>query len=321
MSWLNRIKNAVVPKLPFVPSSPPPAAKAPDKKPGGLTGWFQSTFEKATHNPLTNAAGDLIHNPGKALQHATQGTLRLALDGADKFIPNSVKTDLLKGVEKGVDGAAKLAELTFGKDSSVAKTFDEFSQVDLEGITRQQGLKGDWLKLWGTWLTEDKPKSLGTWSKEPGTGRDLVTVTEPSPYVTDLKNRPQQKDALAQFMKEHNPPKVGDTTTVPFSFTGPGTAEKGKYGPVEWFLGSYQTQLKCTSVDPVTGKANLEVTVTNESHFQSGTRVNGDAQNNLGLPKYLIGDRERGQGLGLGGNFDQKYIYHETVDLPRPAVA
>jgi hypothetical protein len=55
----------------------------------------------------------------------------------------------------------------------------------------------------------------------------------------------------------------------------------------------------------------LRVTVENESHWESGTRVPKTFQN-AGLPKYLIPDKPRKTSI-IGGSFKQQFIWTEPV--------
>jgi len=318
MSFLSKLKSAVphislpkpeidLPKLPKPQNVVKPLAKTVD--------FARDTFETVKDAPKN------------ALRDMGREGLRVAYHGADRFIPDAVKEKGLGVAELGLDVLDKGASKVLGEDSKPASIIHDLARVDLEGITRDDGLKADWGKLWGTWLFEEKPASLGKWDKTDE-GVDRVTVTDPS-YISDVAGRPHQKEALDEFLKQHPNPQPGDklTTTGPdgkpregklFLFTGPETAEGGDYTAAEWFLGSYHTTIKCTGLDPKTGKPQLQFQVTNTSHWESATRLPQSFQDK-GLPPSLVGDRNRDQGVGLGGGFIQRYQWNQTVDVPTPA--
>ncbi|MBX7096633.1 MAG: hypothetical protein K1X89_02880 [Myxococcaceae bacterium] len=273
----------------------------------------KSAFETAKHNPVVLAADKAVHDPADFARDATRGTLKLAYDGASALLPKGSVPKLLKGAEVAVDVVTKPIALVAG-DTAVGKFADKLGKVDLEGIARTDGLKGDWGKLWGTWLFEGKPKDLGVWSKDKK-GGDVVTVTDPT-YTGDLAKQQTQKDAEAAFLAKYPNPKPGDVLDPAgkFVFAGPDTAENSdkKYNALEWFLGSYSTKVECTGTDPKTGKPQLQFTVTNESHWESGTRVPESGQE-AGLDKALVSDRKRDTGVGLGGDFTQRYVWTQPA--------
>ncbi len=321
--WLSRVRNAVLPPKVSPPRAPAntvvPAPKT--EKHSGVLGFFESGFEKVVDNPATRNLKHLISDPKDAVRDATREGLKLAYHGAEKLIPDGTMNVALTATEGGMKVLAKGVSLVAGKDSNAAAIFNDLARVDWQGIHRDQGLKADWFKLWGTWLFEEKPKSLGTWDKTAD-GKDRVTVTDPA-YLEDLASRPHQAEAQADFLKKFPNPKPGDTLTVPYRFTGPGTAVDGQYTAVEWFIGSYDTKVTCKSVDPVTGKAELEFEVTNQSHWWSASRTPSSFQEK-GLPENVINDRPRDTGFGLGGNFVQRYVWSKSVDVPKqpaPAVS
>ncbi|MCP3100208.1 hypothetical protein LZ198_15150 [Myxococcus sp. K15C18031901] len=294
----------------------------------------KDTFEVVKHNPVTDAFKKAITDPKDLVRDTFQTGLRVAYHGAEKLLPSGAADQLLKAAEGGVDVLAKTSELLTGKDSKLTQGLKTLGKVDLEGITRTkdpvtgQQLKGDWPKLWSTWLLEEKPQDLGTWDKTAD-GTDRVTVRD-NAYTEDLAGRPHQQQVTEEFFKMYPNPKPGDVfppanataeqqDAALYRFTGPGTDEANKkdtYTSLEWFIGSYRTQVKCTGIDEKTGKPNLEYSVENSSHFESGTRVPATFQEQ-GLPPALIGDRKRETGLGVGGDWLQRYVWTNTgVDDP-----
>jgi hypothetical protein len=296
----------------------------------------KDVFEVAKHNPVTDTLKKAVTDPKDLARDTFQGGLRLAYAGANKLLPDGATTPLLKATEGGIDGLAKVT----GKASeyvpglkSAADGLDKLSQVDLDGINRTtdpatgQKLKADWPKLWGTWLLEEKPKDLGTWDKLAD-GTDRVTVRD-NAYTDDLAGRPHQQKVTEEFFKLYPNPKPGDEfppknataeqkKAALYVFAGPDTAESSKnpHTALEWFIGSYNTKVKCTGIDEKTGKPNLEFEVVNNSHFESGTRVPASFQDK-GLPPYLVGDRKRETGLGVGGDWVQRYVWTQNgVDNP-----
>jgi hypothetical protein len=293
----------------------------------------KDTFEVVKHNPVTDALKKAVTDPKDLARDTFQTGLRLAYDGATKLLPDGAANQLVKAAEGGVDALAKTSELLTGKNSSLTESLKTLGKVDLEGITRTtdpvtgQKLQGDWPKLWGTWLLEEKPKDLGTWDKTAN-GTDRVTVRD-NAYTEDLAGRPHQQQVTEEFFKLYPNPKPGDVfppknataeqnDKALYRFTGPGTAEasKEKYTSLEWFIGSYRTEVKCTGIDEKTGKPNLTYEVVNNSHFESGTRVPATFQEK-GLPPALVQDRKRETGLGVGGDWIQRYTWTSNgVDNP-----
>ena len=49
-----------------------------------------------------------------------------------------------------------------------------------------------------------------------------------------------------------------------------GGLTQNRYGIIESFLGTHETKVKCTKVDPATGNVTLRYTVTNEFIFSQG---------------------------------------------------
>lgn len=334
MSFFSRVKNAVpsipipkpdidLPKLPKPSDVVKPLARTVD--------LARDTFERAKDNPVTRTVNRVISDPKDAVRDLGREGLRLAYHGADRFVPGPVKEKALSAAELGLDVLDKGASAVLGKDSKPASIIHDLARVDLEGITRDDGLKADWGKLWGVWLFEEKPASLGTWDKT-SEGVDRVTVTDQD-YIDDVAGRPHQKAALDEFLKQHPNPKPGDKLTTKlddgtthegslYAFTGPGTVEGGDYTAAEWFLGSYNTTIECTGVDPKTGKPELQFQVTNTSHWESATRLPQSFQDK-GLPPSLVGNHGRDEGTGLGGDFIQRYQWTQTVDVPaqRPGMS
>ena len=60
------------------------------------------------------------------------------------------------------------------------------------------------------------------------------------------------------------------------------------------------------------GKPLLQFEVTNESHWESATRVPATGQN-AGFGDHLIPDARRDTGLGIGGDFRQKYVWTQPA--------
>lgn len=293
----------------------------------------KDTFEVVKHNPVTDAFKKAVTDPKDLVRDTFQTGLRVAYHGANSLLPNGAADKLVGVAEHGVDALAKTSEVLTG-NSSLTDSLKTLGKVDLEGITRTtdpktgQKLEGDWPKLWGTWLLEEKPKDLGTWDKTAD-GTDRVTVRD-NAYTRDLAGRPHQQQVTEEFFKMYPNPKPGDVfppaNATPeqndkalYRFTGPGTDEANKKDPytsLEWFIGSYRTQVKCTGIDEKTGKPNLEYEVVNNSHFESGTRVPATFQEK-GLPPALVQDRKRETGLGVGGDWIQRYTWTSNgVDNP-----
>ncbi|AGC43143.1 hypothetical protein MYSTI_01811 [Myxococcus stipitatus DSM 14675] len=318
-STVNEVKDTVV-------------DKAQDVK-KAVVDTTKDVFEDVKHNPVTDTLKKAVTDPGDLARDALQGGLRVAYHGATSLLPDGAANKLVKAAEVGVDALAKTSELIAGKDSSLTQGLKTLGKVDLEGITRTtdpqtgQKLKGDWPKLWGTWLLEEKPKDLGTWDKTSD-GTDRVTVSN-NAYTDDLAGRPHQQQVTEEFFKMYPNPKPGDTfppkgaskevtDKALYVFAGPDTAEnsKNKHTSLEWFIGSYRTEVKCTGIDEKTGKPNLSYEVVNNSHFESGTRVPATFQDK-GLPPSLVDDRKREQGVGIGGDWIQRYTWtNNGVDNP-----
>ncbi len=281
--------------------------------------FTKDTFETAKHNPIVDGTKKLFTDPVDFARDATRSTLRVAYDGANAILPKGTVPFALKAAEKVVDGVAAPIVAIAGKDSKVGRLANDLSRVDLEGIARTDGLEADWGKLWGTWLFEEKPADLGTWDKTTVNGQpvDRVTVTDPK-YTGDLAKQPTQQKALERFLQQHPNPKPGDKLDPPelFEFTGEGTAEGADhpYNALEWFTGSYRTNVECTGID-ANGKPQLQFTVENLSHWESATRVPGVGKD-AGFNDYLVPDVGRDRGVGLGGDFQQRYVWSQSVDLP-----
>ncbi len=285
-------------------------------------GWWERGLDwgDRTMHRAANAVEDKVRDTGR-------GGLQFAATVADTVLPNEATPKILGAVEGGVGlamtpisfasrGTAKVAgwlglDGVESKMNGVNTLTTSLSRVDLHAFGNQDGLKGNWIELYKDWLFERKRPTLGTWDKAPDTGADRVTITDPL-YTSDLASRQNQKDALAKFMSEHPVPQENDTSTKNFTYTGKGTAEGGNYTALELFLGSYSTKVTCKK-DAATGKLYLEYEVTNELHWESGTRTPAVAQK-VGLPKHLMPDAKRGEGIGLGGDFEQRFVWRQELD-------
>ncbi|MFE8604093.1 LysM peptidoglycan-binding domain-containing protein [Archangium violaceum] len=181
-------------------------------------------------------------------------------------------------------------------------------EVKWSDIVDTKGLKADWHSLWVIWLLELSPGSLGKWS-EDGT---VVEITSQD-YISDLRSRSHHKKALQHFKREHpslGAIKVGASSSLPFSFTGPGTAT-GEYTALEWFLGSYTTKMSVTAVSAAAREVTLKIVVENESHWESATRTPAVFRK-AGSPKYFVADATRKKSL-VGGDFTQRFIWSEKL--------
>lgn len=283
--------------------------------------------DKAVQVPgqATQFAQHVARDPGDAARDAGRAVLRESVEGADKLLPDGAVHFALGAAEVGIDGGAWLAR-TAGGNNRYAQYLGTLSEVDLQAFTRTDGLKAPWTSLYSVWAFEERPQWLGEWNA----AGDTVTITDPR-FTGDLAGREQQEAVRQEFFKQHPNPKVGDTLTAHWTYTGQGTSESGQayhstvgangemqgsggaYTALESYLGSYDTQVTCTGVDPKTGEVQLKFTVTNTSHWQSGTRVPKTAQESLGLGEYLIPDSKRDQGLGIGGDFKQNFVWNESV--------
>lgn len=193
-----------------------------------------------------------------------------------------------------------------------AEVATDLSQVDWTAVFDTTGLQGDWASLFAVWFFEQSPPDLGVW--EGGS----VTISEETArgrfLINDLKSRPQYQTGLERFRQKFptvETIKPGDNHGHSFVFTGPGTAEKGKYTIVEWFLGSYTTTFTVTEINPAEQEVSLEVTIKNSSTWQSGTRMPRRFQER-GIPPYLVPNEPR-EGVLPGGDFHQKFIWREKL--------
>lgn len=76
------------------------------------------------------------------------------------------------------------------------------------------------------------------------------------------------------------------------------------------FLGSYTT--KITVEDNEDGSYELNYEVNNHTGWESGTRLRQDI-NADGTHDEIIPNKERGEGIHLGGTISQKFTWSETV--------
>jgi hypothetical protein len=278
------------------------------------------------------------HLAGAATEKAVD-TAVATVEKVGGVLPKGTVTHALGVAETGIDFVSKPVVKIAGKDSNIGNFFDSISQINFQGATDTTGLKGDWGKFWNVWFFEQRPESLGKWEKGvtvDGEVVDRVTITDPS-YTGDLASRQNQVEATKKFNELYPDPKDGDTITVLWQYTGPGTSEKGipyhlddeaqpsgiylasggHYGALESYTGSYKLTITC-HVDPKTGVKTLENTVTNGSDWESGTRVPGVGQR-LHLPEYLVPNQAPGEGAHVGGSFMQQFVW--TTTLPQPAQA
>ena len=240
--------------------------------------------------------------------------------------------ELEQTIDRGVTILDRLPVPEGWKDvaENVAKVnFQGFVDNTLDGNGTPTG--ADWGRLYQDWFFERTPQGLGEWDSVNVGGQeyDRVTVTDLS-YAQDLSQTENIQGITQNFLSQN--PQLGEQSSVLWLYTGDGTVEGGKpwsqdvdsdnelntssgghYGIVQSYLGSYNTDMEIIHVDPSTGERTVQYTVTNNSHWESGTRIPASVQN-LGLPSFLVPDRGRDQGLNIGGNFQQVFTWEQTFD-------
>jgi hypothetical protein len=222
-------------------------------------------------------------------------------------IPMTWTGKALQAVNQAIGG--KLPE----GPATVLKTL---SQIDYEGAFSTKGLKAPWPSMFSIWGLERSPPQLGVYSQEKapdGTTTSFVTISRED-FAHDFRSKPTYQETLKKFNETYpdmRTAKVGDSVSVPFSYTGQGTTT-GEYDALESFVGSYTMKATFRGIDEKTGKAKLDFSVENKSHWQSGTRIPKTWQDQ-GWPPYLVPNYERG--TGIGGNITQRYIWSDVVDV------
>jgi hypothetical protein len=96
----------------------------------------------------------------------------------------------------------------------------------------------------------------------------------------------------------------GDNTNVNYSWVY-GTKELYESNPATLFLGSYNTNVSIERAGD--SSYTLTFTVENTSGWGSATRLRANRN-------YIIPDKERGDGIKLGGNLKQKWTWTETIN-------
>ncbi|MBC7911111.1 MAG: hypothetical protein H7Y30_11455 [Pyrinomonadaceae bacterium] len=202
-----------------------------------------------------------------------------------------------------LNDAAELSQKTVG-------IIKDLAMVEWTGILDETGLEGEWRLLTVIWFLEYEPPGLGKWSIEAGV--PLVTITSED-YAHDLQKKPNYQETLQKFKQEH--PilaviKAGDQTSNDFLFTGKGSAS-GKYNALEWFMGSYHTDVTAISTNLKAKSVKVHVKVSNTSHWQSATRL-PKSFIDKGLPRYLVPNADRKK-IWPGGTFKQNFIWEDTI--------
>jgi LysM repeat protein len=300
---------------------------------------------------IASGVKDKVEGAGKSVLHKAEdvgdGIINKALPifnkVADKVLPDGVANVGLGAVEKTIDLGVSVLDHVPGVPQNIKDYAHEIGDVNFQGFVDTSGTTADWGRLYGDWFFERKPESFGTWDTTTVDGQtyDRVHVTDMS-YAHDLARTDNQKGITQYFLGQH--PQVGDQMSFQWQYTAPGTVEGGTpyglemkdgkpvfvedaskpgggyyitqgghYGIIESFIGSNDTTVKCVDVDPATGNVTLQYTVTNDSHFESGTRLPGSLQDH-GAPEHVIDDQPRGTGIHVGGNFQQVYTWEQTFD-------
>jgi hypothetical protein len=308
-------------------AGPKPAPTAPDKD--HEAGWLRTGLG-LLGGAWDTAAGLVPERAKPMIREVAQRGLGVAIQVGSKILPDSVKDGALTKPEDALDWISR--QVNNPKESSVPgplqdafrklvpekvrekihKVTGDLAAVDLEDARNTEGLQADWYRLYEMWLTESHPGDPNSWDVSPE-GHERLTITDPT-YARDLETRPQHREALDAFFREHPNPQPGDTSSHAFGFTGDGTREGGSYTALEWYLGSYNTTVRYTGQDPNTGKAILDIEVSNVSDWASGTRLPGSQQ--IGGRNKILPETKRGGKLGIGGDFDQRFEWTQLVDLP-----
>ena len=171
-----------------------------------------------------------------------------------------------------------------------------------------EGLEGNWASLFFVWFFEQSSPELGEWNG------DEVTITSEE-YINDFKSKRTYKDTINKLKNtDINNLKVGDQFSGEFEFDGEEStkSDEDAYNMLEWFIGSYNLEIKVTEIDRVNNTVKVEGVVRNESDWESATRIPGSWQEDYNLDKSILKNAPR-KDLGPGGTFTQKFVWEEVI--------
>ncbi|MCD6304199.1 MAG: RHS repeat-associated core domain-containing protein, partial [Planctomycetes bacterium] len=173
--------------------------------------------------------------------------------------------------------AAKAREwVTHAAGKIVMATWKPLAKVlgSLTGLPMPQppgtvGLKADWAKMYEAWFFETTPALNGAkWI-----GNSKTVFSKDSLYSTDIVGSPSWAEIRRDFKKrvvDAGTKERSGTTKLQWAFTGSKTREAG-LTTVEWFIGSYEANIRWTRISVCEYK--IKATITNTSGWHSGTRL------------------------------------------------
>lgn len=162
-------------------------------------------------------------------------------------------------------------------------------------ITNTSPQNANWADLFNMWLFE--------------IGQDLIVFDGDDVTTLSLKNQEGVNEARDKALAKI---AQGNFNIPPHTWVyGQGEFYDGiTNGNIATaFLGSYTTSV--TAVQNINGTVTLTFNVNNTSGWASATRLRIDNDNN-GSHDPIILDKNRGQGINLGGNFSQIWSWSET---------
>jgi len=224
--------------------------------------------------------------------------------------------DLLQqAVANGVTSTAELTHKIYTKLSVIAQAhpssityinsvIDEFKEIADEVFdTNPQTL--EWIDLFGIWLFE-----LGTYPSSSST--ETINFDGDDTTTQSLKQQEGVNEARQMAIDKINNNDLSDPTV-----SNPWTYGQGEFydgmsnGNIATsFLGSYSTNIVITQNSD--GTHTLTFTVTNPSTWDSATRLRIDNDGD-GNHDGIFPNKERDQGIHLGGNINQIWTWTETI--------
>lgn len=222
------------------------------------------------------------------------------------------KTILRQAVANGITSTAEVMHKIYKKLSQIAQQYpssisyinivvDEFREIAEEEFdTNPQTL--DWLDLFGIWLFE-----LGQYPQNTINFDGNDTTTE------SLKQQEGVNEARQLALN-----KIANNDLIDPTVSHPWTYGQGEFydgmanGNIATsFLGSYGTNITITQ--NTDGSYTLTFTVSNPSTWESATRLRIDNDND-GNHDGIFPNKNRGDGIHLGGTINQTWIWTEIVN-------
>lgn len=254
---------------------------------------------------------DILQDPcgdGKEIIEGKIEQAKQILDNPKEFGKEFLKEKVADVAEQAHEEYKEIAAFAENHPEFVDQINDALKKMDVKGkfayITNKELKDLGWMDLVYYWWLELESRHGDENKAKLKFGPDAQTTKDLKIHEGVLDCKQLAIDKI----------KAGDLSTTEYTW---------KYGinqyfntileldAMTFFLGSYSTTVDVT--DNGDGTYQLKYKVTNTSGWESGTRFRRDNDGNK-QNDGIIPDKERGDGVDMGGNMSQEWTWEEPYD-------